>query len=155
MSQTSEIFDRQLLHARRARQVRRLDGDALPDFLLAHAVDDVMERLAMIKRRFSRALSLGSYHGLMARRLRAAGIEDVVETDAVAEWTMTAIQSEPIPGRVPVATGNPITLNGVTLIHVDGGKITHAADYLDALGFVLQLGSEVALPGGIVLKTSE
>lgn len=85
MSQTSDIFDRQLLHARRARQVRRLDGDALPDFLLAHAVDDVMERLAMIKRRFSRALSLGSYHGLMARRMTAAGIENVVETDAVAE----------------------------------------------------------------------
>ncbi len=85
MSQTSEIFDRQLLHARRARQVRRLDGDALPDFLLAHAVDDVMERLAMIKRRFSRALSVGSYHGLMARRMTAAGIEEVVETDAVAQ----------------------------------------------------------------------
>ncbi len=85
MSQTSEIFDRQLLHTRRARQVRRLDGNALPDFLLAYAVDDVMERLAMIKRRFSRAISLGSFHGLMARRLTAAGIEDVVETDAVAE----------------------------------------------------------------------
>ena len=77
------------------------------------------------------------------------------ETDAVAEWTMTATQSDPIPGRVPVATGNQITLNGVTLIHAEGGKITRAADYLDALGFVLQLGSEVSLPGGEVLKMSE
>jgi steroid delta-isomerase-like uncharacterized protein len=74
------------------------------------------------------------------------------ETDAVAEWTMTAIQSAPIPGRIPVATNNKITLQGATLIHVEGGKITRAADYLDALGFVLQLGSEVTLPGDVVLK---
>ena len=89
MTETSEIFDRQLLHTRRARQARRLargrDDGALPDFLLAHAVEDVMERLAMIKRRFSQALSIGSYHGVMAQKLAAAGVDSVVETDPVAE----------------------------------------------------------------------
>lgn len=73
-------------------------------------------------------------------------------TDAVAEWTMTAIQSDPIPGRVPVVTNKTITLHGATLVHVENGRITRAADYLDALGFVLQLGSEVTLPGNVVLK---
>jgi len=77
------------------------------------------------------------------------------DTDAVAEWTMTAIQSDPIPGRVPVATNRSITLRGATLIHVEDGRIARAADYLDALGFVLQLGSEVTLPGDVVLKLPE
>ncbi len=90
MTETSEIFDRALLHTRRARQarrlVRRLVDEALPDFLLAHAVEDVMERLAMIKRRFTQAVCIGSYHGLMAERLAAAGVDNVVETDAVAEF---------------------------------------------------------------------
>ncbi|MFT5509942.1 MAG: SAM-dependent methyltransferase [Hyphomicrobiaceae bacterium] len=85
MSQGSDIFDRELLHARRARQVSRLDRDALPDFLLKHAAEDVVDRLAMIKRRFERAVSVGSYHGVMARMLREAGVSDVVETDPVAE----------------------------------------------------------------------
>jgi steroid delta-isomerase-like uncharacterized protein len=77
------------------------------------------------------------------------------ETDAVAEWTMTAVQSNPIPGRVPVATNKRIEIQGATLIHVEDGKIVRAADYLDALGFVLQLGSEVALPGDVLLKFPE
>ncbi|MGI9477676.1 MAG: methyltransferase domain-containing protein [Hyphomicrobiaceae bacterium] len=84
MPPAKEIFDRDLLHERRARQMRRSDRRSLPDFLLTHAVDDVIDRLAMIKRPFTRALSVGSYHGVMARRLVAAGVNDVVETDAVA-----------------------------------------------------------------------
>lgn len=83
MPQASKIFDRALLHDRRARQLRRIDVGSLPDFLLAHAAEDVVDRLAMIKRRFARAIVVGSYHGVMARRLTAAGVEDVVETDAV------------------------------------------------------------------------
>lgn len=77
------------------------------------------------------------------------------DTNAVAEWTMTATQSGPIPGRIPVATNNRITLRGVTLVHVEAGRIKRAADYLDALGFVLQLGSEVTLPGDVVLRMPE
>jgi NADH dehydrogenase [ubiquinone] 1 alpha subcomplex assembly factor 5 len=83
MPQKPEIFDRNLLHERRRRLVPRLDAMALPDFLLVHAADDVADRLALIKRQFSRALCIGSYHGVMADRLRAGGIAQVVETDAV------------------------------------------------------------------------
>jgi SAM-dependent methyltransferase len=85
MSGAPNIFDRKLLHDRRARQARRSCGKALPDFLLAHAAEDVIERLALIKRRFSKAISVGSYHGTMARRLRDLGVDEVTETDMVAD----------------------------------------------------------------------
>lgn len=70
---------------------------------------------------------------------------------ATAEWVMRAVQSSPIPGRVPVATGAAVEIHGLTTIDVRRGRIVRAADYLDALGFVLQLGAEVTLPGGVRL----
>jgi len=70
---------------------------------------------------------------------------------AWAEWRFRAIQDRPIPGRVPVATGRPVDLRGVTLVEARDGRIVRAADYLDALGFVLQLGARVELPGGVVV----
>lgn len=87
MSQGSQIFDRALLHRRQMRLLRRdalAVGDApWPDFLLGLAADDVVDRLAMIKRSFQRALVVGGYHGLMTQRLRAAGVSEVIETRAV------------------------------------------------------------------------
>jgi len=69
---------------------------------------------------------------------------------AVAEWRMTGVQEGPIPGRIPVATQRPFELSGSTLIELRDGRIVRAADYLDTLGFVLQLGARVALPSGVV-----
>lgn len=68
---------------------------------------------------------------------------------ALAEWRMSAVQSAPIPGRVPVATMKPVVIRGVTIVETEGGKIVRAVDYLDVLGFVLQLGAGVDLPGGV------
>ncbi|MCB2112601.1 MAG: nuclear transport factor 2 family protein [Parvularculaceae bacterium] len=68
---------------------------------------------------------------------------------ALAEWRMSAVQSAPIAGRIPVATMNPVVIRGVTIVETENGRITRAADYLDALGFVLQLGAGVDLPGGV------
>ena len=65
------------------------------------------------------------------------------------EWTFTAVQNKPIKGRVPIATNKEIILNGVTLAEFKDGKIQKAADYMDVLGFVIQLGSKVELPGGV------
>ena len=67
------------------------------------------------------------------------------------EWTMTAKQTSPIKGKVEVATNKDIVINGVTLIETKDGLIIKATDYLDALGFVLQLGSKVELPGGVTI----
>jgi len=84
-------------------------------------------------------------------RFRLSRIEGT-DTSAVAEWVMNAVQDRPIGKRVPVATMRPVEIHGVTLVSARGGRIVRAADYLDALGFVLQLGSRVELPGGTVLE---
>ncbi len=80
------------------------------------------------------------------------------EQAALAEWTMTGIQSRPIKNRIAIATNNQFTLKGATLIEIENGKIIRAADYIDVLGFVIQLGAEVKLPGGKIIshqKTKE
>jgi len=70
---------------------------------------------------------------------------------AVAEWVMRGVQDRPIPGRVPVATNRPFELKGVTVVELRDGRIARAADYIDVLGFVVQLGAQVRLPGGVVI----
>lgn len=72
---------------------------------------------------------------------------------AVAEWVMRGFQDRPIAGRVPAGTNRPFELNGATVVEVRDGRIIRAADYLDVLGFVLQLGAQVELPGGVVIPT--
>ncbi len=70
---------------------------------------------------------------------------------AAIEWIMTGIQDRPIPGRVNAATNKSFTLKGTTIIELEKGKITKATDYMDVLGFLLQLGARVEIPGGVVL----
>lgn len=77
---------------------------------------------------------------------------DVTENMGYVEWTMTARQTRPIQGRVPIATNKDITINGVTLMDFREDKIARAVDYMDVLGFVIQLGSKVELPGGVVME---
>jgi hypothetical protein len=76
---------------------------------------------------------------------------NVSENMGYVEWTMTAKQTGPIEGRVPIATNNNITLNGVTLMEYKDDKIIKAVDYMDVLGFVIQLGGKVELPGGVII----
>lgn len=73
-------------------------------------------------------------------------------TGAVAEWVFTGIQDQPIGSFLPVVTGREVVLNGITLIQMEDGRIRRAADYVDALPLVLQLGGEVHMPGGGVLR---
>ncbi len=65
MSETVHI-DRKLLRLRRARAAAQLDAH---DFLLQRVVEDILERLAFIQRRFSKALNLGGHHGLLSQAL--------------------------------------------------------------------------------------
>ena len=76
----------------------------------------------------------------------------VSETGAVVEWVFSGVQDKPIGSRVPVATGREVLLNGVTILEIDAGRIRRAADYIDVLPLVLQLGAEVRLPGGSIMK---
>ena len=76
-----EIFDRSAVQRHQAR-ARRIAGDA--GFLFTEAADRLWDRLADIKRPFTRALDLGSRDPLIATQLRAAGVETVVAGDAGA-----------------------------------------------------------------------
>lgn len=69
-------------------------------------------------------------------------------TGAVGEWVFSAIQSRPIGDRFPLATGNEVVLNGVTIIEMEGDRIIRAADYVDGVPLILQLGGRIELPGG-------
>ncbi|WP_223547966.1 nuclear transport factor 2 family protein [Aestuariivivens sp. NBU2969] len=76
---------------------------------------------------------------------------NISEKIGYAEWTFKALQSSPITGRIPVATNKKISIKGVTVLEFNNGKIQKATDYMDVLGFVLQLGSNIELPGGITI----
>jgi SAM-dependent methyltransferase len=63
------IFDRDLLHARLRRALTK---DA-PDFLLARAADDLLDRLQTVKRDFPRSLDLGAPTAHFAQAIVASG----------------------------------------------------------------------------------
>ena len=50
-----------------------------------------------------------------------------------------------------MATNKSFTLKGTTIIEMEKGMITKATDYMDVMGFVIQLGARVELPGGTLL----
>ena len=74
------------------------------------------------------------------------------EDGATAEWVPSAIQDKPLGERFPEATGREVILNGVTIIELEGGLISRAADYIDGVPMILQLGGRVEYPGGAVLE---
>jgi steroid delta-isomerase-like uncharacterized protein len=76
----------------------------------------------------------------------------ISDSTAVAEWVFTGIQDRPIGSLLPVVTGREVVLNGVTIIEMEDGRIRRAADYVDALQLVLQLGGELHMPGGGLLR---
>jgi NADH dehydrogenase [ubiquinone] 1 alpha subcomplex assembly factor 5 len=80
------IFDRRLLVQRRNRAADSIAGH---DFLLARVADDLVERLAAVNRRFTNAVNLGAYHGLVGRRLRQVPSVDLV-TDVEAAGRLLA-----------------------------------------------------------------
>jgi NADH dehydrogenase [ubiquinone] 1 alpha subcomplex assembly factor 5 len=95
-------FDRDLRRVRRDRAAAA-GGDA--DYLLRHAADELIERLAIVKRDFSRALVLGSAHPSLAEQLRARGIE-VVAADAGARFAAAAGGVQGDEDRLPFAPGS-------------------------------------------------
>jgi SAM-dependent methyltransferase len=79
MSETREIFDSDLLRKRRRRAAPSAPAH---DFLLRHAVDDLMDRLAAVRRTFPVVLCLGAHNGLLGRRIgQRKGLEALVEMD--------------------------------------------------------------------------
>jgi SAM-dependent methyltransferase len=80
------VFDRRLVRARRDRAAA---GFATASFLKERAVEDVLDRLEAVNRRFERALDIGSHGGWFARALAArpdlaARVGWLAETDLSA-----------------------------------------------------------------------
>jgi SAM-dependent methyltransferase len=89
------IFDRPALHRHRARAAgsgaAALGAEA--GFLFREGAERLFDRLADIKRPFTRALDLDSRDSLIVERLRAAGIETIV----AAETGPLAVDLEALP----------------------------------------------------------
>ncbi|MBM4183329.1 MAG: nuclear transport factor 2 family protein [Gemmatimonadetes bacterium] len=83
------------------------------------------------------------------------GSVHVSESGAVAEWLFAAVQARPMGELVPTVTNREVVVNGVTIIEVDGGRIRRAADYVDQLPLLLQLGGRMTLPGGGLVELEE
>jgi len=66
-----QVFDRQLLLARRLRAWRQHGSSA--EFLLAQAADDLEERLSAVERKFDIAVDLAGSTGLAARAVERSG----------------------------------------------------------------------------------
>ena len=77
------------------------------------------------------------------------------ETGATAEWVLTAIHDKPMGDLVPEPTGREVVVNGVTIIELQGDRIIRAADYVDGLPMILQLGGLVIYPGGETLQLED
>src|SRR6185295_8250415 len=74
------IFDRALLRQRRQRAATAASRH---EYLIAQAAQDLIERLAIVRRRFPVAVNLGAHHGLLGAGLQALpGIEVVVQMEA-------------------------------------------------------------------------
>jgi SAM-dependent methyltransferase len=84
MSGPPRLFDHGLLDARRRRALsRRAEG---ADFLLRAVADDLIDRLAAVKRRFVLGVDVGSPLPLVAERLQAGGqVDRVVRIDRLPE----------------------------------------------------------------------
>jgi SAM-dependent methyltransferase len=84
MAGPSKLFDRGLLDAQRRRALARRQEGA--DFLAHAAVDDLVDRLATVKRRFPLVLDLATPLPILAGRLVAnAAIGTVLRLDRLAE----------------------------------------------------------------------
>ncbi len=85
-------FDRAL---RRQRRDRAADADGYPRFLLHRASDEVLERLDLVARSFSRALDLGCGDLYLTERLRARGlIVDPVDPGRIFAARAAGIQAD-------------------------------------------------------------
>jgi SAM-dependent methyltransferase len=83
MSGPARIFDKPLLDRHRRRAFAAATAGA--DFLYRAAADDLIERLASVKREFASAAEIGSPNTYLADRLRESGVGSVIRLDRAPE----------------------------------------------------------------------
>jgi len=86
-----QIFDRGLLHARLRRA---LAGNA-PDFLLARAADDLLDRLLTVKRDFPRSLDLSAPTPHFAQAIVASGRAAPLRASRLGGAVMADVEALP------------------------------------------------------------
>jgi SAM-dependent methyltransferase len=127
VSDQLQIFDRALLRQRRQRAAARV---AEHDFLIANVADDLIERLAIVRRRFPVAVNLGAHHGLLGKRLRTlAGVE-------------LSIDAEPVPALIRQCGG--------LRVQADEEALPFRAQSLDLVVSALALQLVNDLPGTLL-----
>lgn len=62
----------------------------------------------------------------------------------VAEWVMSGTQTGAI-GQIP-AIGNDFSVRGVSVMEIEGGRITRNSDYYDLSSLLVQFGVRYAAP---------
>lgn len=97
-----EIFDR---HVRRLRRDRAARAFSDHSFLRDRMVEDILDRLDLVTRPFSRALDLGTADGGLAAALRARGI-DTIAADAGHRFAQAAGGTQCDEDRLPFAGGS-------------------------------------------------
>jgi steroid delta-isomerase-like uncharacterized protein len=60
---------------------------------------------------------------------------------AAGEWAMSGTQKGDMP-NLP-ATDKPFSIRGVTILELEGGKISRCSDYWDMAAFLKQLGYQL------------
>jgi NADH dehydrogenase [ubiquinone] 1 alpha subcomplex assembly factor 5 len=95
-------FDRRLRRLRRDRAAARADE---ADYLHRLAADELLERLELVRRSFTRALDLGCGESYLSARLRERGI-DVVAADAGFAFARAAGGIQCDEDRLPFADGS-------------------------------------------------
>ena len=144
------IFDRALLRARRERHAAEI---AATDFLHRHAADDILERLSFIRRTFPVALDVGAGAGLLANRLRHAGIgiEALVSLDpsprvlAGIDGPRVVAEEELLPIR-PASLDLVVSALSLQLVNDLPGALLQIRHALKPDGLML-----VSLLGGLTL----
>ena len=144
--QDSETLGRKLMKIWESGEVEKLDLIMSSDAVYTAGQDgDVYDDPDEIKDYISHVGGFSKDFKVDIKSVKAT------ETFSVLEWKMTGFQHKPVPGKISVPTNRKFTVNGVTIVEVENGKIIRATDYLDLLGFVVQLGAKVDLPGGKII----
>lgn len=146
-----DIFDRKLLTARRARVALEARHH---DFLLRRVSEDFAERLSLVNRRFSRAVCIGSYHGIVSAALGTLpAVGPVSDLDSCADLLEQSAANEKICAdeeRLPFAPQSlDLIVSGLSLQLVNDlpGTLIQIQRALKPDGLFL-----AALLGGETLK---
>lgn len=138
----SLIFARQNADTAMIEQIFRPDAtyDAYPDQITYRGIDEIVAYVM-------------SVHEWGDDVYLNPGNVQTSATGAVGEWFLAAVQNRPVPDVTTRRTGTEVVLSGVTIIEMEGGLISRAADYFDRTAMLLQLGGRVEMPDGTVISS--